>query len=156
MVFVFSSPGAGKSTRIKPLLQKSFATSPVLLEIDELKAFIPAGDNIDKTADDWFCRIVDGALDLKYNIIIFRQRSMLQLKQTRDYLKKARQNGYRTEVCILALDKQRSRLGMVHRYEFALENYLKNPAADDVQNYPRKPDFIKHGVFLPLCRLLSG
>ncbi len=158
MVFVFSSPGAGKSTRSKPLLQKSFATSPVLLEIDELKAFIPAGDNIDKTADDWFCRIVDGALDLKYNIIIFRQRSMLQLKQTRDYLKKARQNGYRTEVCILALDKQRSRLGMVHRYEFALENYLKNPAADDVQNYPRKPDFIKHGVFfaaLPIIVRMS-
>lgn len=94
MVFVFSSPGAGKSTRIKPLLQKSFALLRVV-EIDELKAFIPDGDNIDKTADDWFCRIVDGALDLKYNIIIFRQRSMLQLKQTRDYLKKARQNGYR-------------------------------------------------------------
>lgn len=39
-----------------------------------------------------------------------------------------------------------------------LENYLKNPAADDVQNYPRKPDFIKHGVFfaaLPIIVRMS-
>lgn len=41
MIFCFSSPGAGKTTSIKPILLESFIEhNPVVLEIDELKAFM--------------------------------------------------------------------------------------------------------------------
>ncbi len=105
IIFVFSSPGAGKSTRIKPLLEESFATKPALLEIDELKAFIPENDtNKVQTADRWFNRILEEAVNLRYNLIVFRQRNMLMPQQTRKILQQAQKNGYQTEVCIVALE----------------------------------------------------
>lgn len=159
IIFVFASPGAGKSTRIKPLLQKTFSAPAAMIEIDELKAFIPEGEkNNAKTADAWFNRMIGGAIDLKYNLVIFRQRNMLVPAQTRGILQKAQAEGYQTEVCIVALDKARSRLGMIHRYECALENHQKNPDAENVGNYPRKPDFLKHYIFfkaLPVVAKMS-
>lgn len=78
MIFVFGSPGAGKSTNIKPLLLKSFQTSPACLEVDELKAFLPEGEERNpQMADEWFNRIVDEAVKLRYNLVIFRLRNML-------------------------------------------------------------------------------
>ncbi len=158
IIFVFSSPGAGKSTRIKPLLEESFATKPALLEIDELKAFIPENDtNKVQTADRWFNRILEEAVNLRYNLIVFRQRNMLMPQQTRKILQQAQKNGYQTEVCIVALDKKRSRLGMIHRYEFALDNQQQS-GKTDIENYPRKPDFLCHYIFfkaLPIITKMS-
>ena len=72
LIFVFGSPGAGKSTNIKPLLLKSFQTSPACLEVDELKAFLPEGEERNpQMADEWFNRIVDEAVKLRYNLVIF-------------------------------------------------------------------------------------
>ena len=52
IIFVFGSPGAGKSTNIKPLLLKDFAISPVCIEIDELKAFLPKDQEQDAQLTD--------------------------------------------------------------------------------------------------------
>lgn len=80
LIFVFGSPGAGKSTNIKPLLLKSFQTSPACLEVDELKAFLPEGEERNpQMADEWFNRIVDEAVKLRYNLVIFRLRNMPSL-----------------------------------------------------------------------------
>lgn len=147
LVFVFASPGAGKSTLVKSRLNGQFAeTGAVNLEIDELKTFIPAGQNVAKTADAWFLRLIDKAISERRSLLVFRQRNMLLPGQTRRLYQKAKAAGYVTQASFLALDKERSRLGMVHRYEFALENEVRTPELNRV-NYPRRPDFLCHYIF---------
>lgn len=147
LIFVFASPGAGKSSNIKPILNWQLRPKTIVnLEIDELKTFIPYGANIDKTANDWFLRLVDRAIEQRRSIVIFRQRNMLQLKQTFNIYKKAQNAGYLTQATFLALDKERSRLGMIHRYEFALDNTLGGNEIDR-ENYPRRPKFLSHYIF---------
>lgn len=156
LIFVFGSPGAGKSTNIKPLLLKSFQTSPACLEVDELKAFLPEGEEQNpQMADEWFNRIVDEAVKLRYNLVIFRLRNMLLPGQTARILRHAREHGYQTEVDILALDRRRSTLGMIHRYEQALENQNKS-APKDVVNYPRRPEFAKHFILFKALPVVTG
>ena len=147
LIFVFASPGAGKSTNIKPRLNELFVeTGAVNLEIDELKTFIPQGEDVDKTADEWFLCLLDKAISQKRNILIFRQRNMLLPGQTLGLYRKAKRAGYVTQASFLALDKERSRLGMVHRYEFALENAIQNRELNRT-NYPRYPNFLSHYIF---------
>ncbi len=147
LIFVFASPGAGKSTNIKPRLNKMFAENKVVnLEIDELKTFIPKGCDVAKTANEWFLRLVDKSVADKRNIMIFRQRSMLKPQQTWYIYQKAKEAGYITQAVFLALDKERSRLGLIHRYEFAIENALGKPE-DNRASYPRRPDFLSHYIF---------
>lgn len=147
LIFVFASPGAGKSTYVKPVLNRLITHgAAVNLEIDELKTFIPAGLDIAKTADAWFSRLVDKAIEERRSIIIFRQRSMLRPGQTLGIYKKAKACGYLTQASFVALDKERSRLGMVHRYEFALDKAMREGTLDR-ENYPRKPDFLCHYIF---------
>lgn len=147
LIFVFASPGAGKSTYVKPVLNRMLQPgAAVNLEIDELKTFIPSGADVNKTANEWFEHFVNRAIVERRNIIIFRQRSMLQPAQTLEIYKKAKAVGYVTQAAFVALDKERSRLGMVHRYEFALDNAVRTEGIDRA-NYPRKPDFLRHYVF---------
>lgn len=147
LIFVFASPGAGKTTYVKPVLNKLLKPArAVNLEIDELKTFIPAGSDLNKTADSWFVRIVGKAIEERRSIIIFRQRNMLQPGQTLEIYKRAKAAGYLTQASFVALDKERSRLGMVHRYEFALDNVVGKGEIDR-ENYPRKPDFLRHYIF---------
>ena len=146
IIFVFGSPGAGKSTKIKPLLLRSFNIPPVCLEIDELKAFLPQGEEQNTALiDEWFNKMVQEAMDLRYSLVIFRLRNMLLPVQTRNILKQAKERGYQTEIAILALDRRRSTLGMVYRYELALEKQFQTLQKDkDIVNYPRPPQFLKH------------
>lgn len=146
IIFVFGSPGAGKSTKIKPLLLRSFNIPPVCLEIDELKAFVPQGEEQNTVLiDEWFNKLVQEAVNLRYNLVIFRLRNMLLPAQTRNILKQAKESGYQTETAILALDRRRSTLGMVYRYELALEKQFQTLQKDkDIVNYPRPPQFLKH------------
>lgn len=147
LYFVFSSPGAGKSTNIKPLLRAEIGVErPVVLEVDEMKSFIPQNEKVAEIADRWFLKLVDKALNEKRSLIIIRQRNMLMPQQTLQIYKKAKSAGYTTHANIVALDKVRSRLGMIHRYELALDD--KNTDEQHVrENYPRKPDFLRHKIF---------
>ena len=146
-IFVFASPGAGKSTNIKPLLKEQFnQDKPVIIEVDELKSFIPEGMDIDKTTNDWFIKLVDKAISERRHVVIFRQRNMLKPQQTRRLYQKAKKAGYITQAKIVALDKVRSRLGVIHRYEHAVDT-LHQDETSQIENYPRKPDFIKHYIF---------
>jgi len=156
LIFVFGSPGAGKSTNIKPLILESFQTPPVCLEVDEMKAFLPEGEKRNpKIADEWFNQIVNKAVKQRYNLVIFRLRNMLLPEQTARILRHARRHVYRTEVDILALDRRRSTLGMIHRYEQALENLHKSEAKD-VVNYPRRPEFAKHFILFKALPVVTG
>ena len=123
---------------------------------DELKAFLPEGEERNpQMADEWFNRIVDEAVKLRYNLVIFRLRNMLLPGQTARILRHAREHGYQTEVDILALDRRRSTLGMIHRYEQALENQNKS-APKDVVNYPRRPEFAKHFILFKALPVVTG
>lgn len=157
IIFVFGSPGAGKSTNIKPLLLKDFAISPVCIEIDELKAFLPKDQEQDaQLTDEWFNQMVKEAINLRYNLVIFRLRNMLLPTQTQNILKQAKNNGYQTEIDILALDRKRSTLGMIHRYELALEKQIQSPQSNkDIANYPRPPQFLKHYMFFKVLPIVT-
>lgn len=155
LMFVFGSPGVGKSTCLKPKLNSFFENSkPINLEIDEFKTFVPQVQNVNKLTDEWFARLTNKAIEEKRNIIIFRQRSMLAPTQTFGLYKKAKENGYFTQAVVMALDKERSRLGMVHRYECALENARKTGQFDR-ENYPRKPDFVRHYIFFRALPIIA-
>lgn len=153
-IFVFASPGAGKSTNIKPLLKEQFKEKPVIIEVDELKSFIPASQDIDKTANDWFIKLVDKAISEKRHIVIFRQRNMLKPQQTQRLYQKAKKAGYITQAKIVALDKVRSRLGIIHRFEHAVDTLYQDETSQ-IENYPRKPDFIKHYIFYQALPIIT-
>lgn len=154
LIFVFSSPGAGKSTSIKPVLQRSFSESkPVALEIDELKALISDGTNVDAVRL-YFVECIKKAIAEKRSLIIFRQRSMLEPNLTKHIYKTAKDNGYETQATFLALDKKRSRLGMIYRYEQALKKTMESGELD-IKDYPRKPEFIKHYMFFKMIPITA-
>lgn len=158
-IFVFASPGAGKSVNVKKNINRKLAgEKPVNLEADALKSFVPAGEPIDEVVAVWFKRLTDKIIEQKRNVLIFRQRNMLELPQTFGIYKKAKENGYTTQAVFLAIDKKRSRLGMIHRYEMALEKAAVQLEFDR-ENYPRKPSFFRHYVFykaIPIAlRVLS-
>lgn len=146
-IFVFASPGAGKSVNVKKNINRRLAgEKPVNLEADALKSFVPAGEPIDEVVAVWFKRLMGKIIEEKRNVLIFRQRNMLELHQTFGIYKKAKENGYITQAVFLAIDKKRSRLGMIHRYEMALEKAAEHSEFDR-ENYPRKPSFFRHYVF---------
>lgn len=158
LTFLFASPGAGKTTYVRPKISQKYPPQeqPINLEIDELKAFIPV-EKREKGADalieDWFLKVVDKAIAEKRNLIITRQKNLLLPKQTMDIFKKAKENGYKTNASFLALDKERSRLGMIHRYEHALADYANKK--DDIENYPRKPSLLRHYIFFKAIPIVS-
>lgn len=156
LYFIFSSPGAGKSTNIKPLLKNELAADkPVVLEVDELKSFVPENADVVKTVDDWFLKLINKAMEEKRSLIIMRQRNMLVPKQTLNIYKTAKEKGFITHANIVALDKARSRLGMIHRYEYALDD--KSTDEQHIrENYPRKPDFLRHKIFYKAVPLITA
>lgn len=147
LYFVFSSPGAGKSTNIKSLIKDKLGTNqPIIFEIDELKSFIPEDSNLIDVTNKWFLRLTDKAISEKRSLVIMRLRNMLKPMQTLDIYNKAKSAGYTTHASFVALDKVRSRLGMIHRYEYALDDNNLDEQ-HKIESYPRKPDFTKHYIF---------
>jgi len=154
LIFVFASPGAGKSTSVKPILAKSFTHSnPVMLEIDELKALSSDAKNSDLIRNI-FLACVNKAIEEKRSLIIFRQRCMLEPNLTKHIYQKAKANGYQTQATFLALDIKRSRLGMIYRYEKALKASVESNKFD-ITNYPRKPCFMRHYIFFKMLPIVA-
>lgn len=155
MIFCFSSPGAGKTTSIKPILLESFNEhKPVVLEIDELKAFMENPLDTNRVKQH-FLNCLQKAFEEKRSLIIFRQRNMLEPNLTKSIFNDAKANGYETQVTFLALDKKRSRLGMIYRYENALKKAVESKEMD-IANYPRKPEFMKHYIFFKMIPIVAA
>ena len=150
LAYVFASPGAGKSSKLRHLLAKEFPVDdvPVIVEIDELKHFAPEemqGKDRLRLVDSWYKRIIDKAFENGRSILIFRSKDMVHYNRTRNILKKAKDRGFTTEINFLAINREKSRLGMVYRYEKALKNMFEGNL--DHTNYPRKPKFFYHYIY---------
>ncbi|MDR1694383.1 MAG: zeta toxin family protein [Lactobacillaceae bacterium] len=144
---VFASPGAGKTSILKPLFQKEAkdGENPIMLEFDEIKAFVPKNPNKKQRmsfSDKLFADLVEKAIEEKRSINIFRPSTMRHPTQAFALYKKAKDKGYNTEAAFLAVDKRKSRLGILYRYEKALENGINS-----IANYPRPPKLLYHYLY---------
>ena len=147
LFFIFGAPGTGKSSTLKPMLNKMYENDKLIhLEVDDLKLFIPKGYDVAHVADAWVGRILNTILQKKLSVVIYRQRNLLQLSQTKQILQNAKQNGYTTFVDFLALDKVRSRLNMAKRYENNLNTLPPNQQLNQ-DLYLRKPSYVRHYIF---------
>jgi GTPase SAR1 family protein len=157
--YVFASPGAGKTSLMKQFLDKEYPNGekPIILEIDEMKYFIPADLNKDermKIADKWYHKLIDMAITERQSFISLNIREMVYINRALNTYKKAKDNGYVTEANFLAVNKKKSRLGIISRYEKALKNmiYGKN----NCKNYPRKPKFFNHYIFYKAAPIMTA
>ncbi|MCZ7448348.1 zeta toxin family protein [Rhizobium rhizogenes] len=142
---VSGQPGAGKSTMVRQIKSTFGDESTQRIIADDLNAYIP-GNNAalmkgshtlerknSSAVTDWYYQLFDRSIDSKFNIIL---ESCYSPNQYISLLNKARSNGYRTELNIIATDRITSFTAIHDRFEKALANkFLASTVLPDADTH---------------------
>ncbi|NTF91441.1 hypothetical protein G6L46_30195 [Agrobacterium rhizogenes] len=128
---VSGQPGAGKSTMVRHIRSRFGDESTQLIIPDDLNAYIPGnnaalmkGSHVverknSSTVTQWYHQLFDRSIENKSNIIL---ESCYSPNQYISLLNKARSNGYKAELNIIATDRITSFTAIHDRFEKALKN----------------------------------
>ncbi|NTA19676.1 zeta toxin family protein [Agrobacterium tumefaciens] len=142
---VCGQQGAGKSTLVRQIKSRTGGESTQRIIADDLNAYIP-GNNAallqgshaleranSSAATEWYHQLFDRSITNRYNIIL---ESCYPPNHYASLLDKARSNGYRTELNIIATDRITSFTAIHDRFERALANsFIASTVLPDVETH---------------------
>lgn len=129
-IIVGGQPGSGKSTAIRQAVGKLGTQSTQKIIPDDFMCFVPtyraasrrnarqAQSNVNPDFLNWATKLEERAFDRRANIL----QECARPTNCIEYAKHARSRGYRTELHVIATQKQQSFAGILDRFDRALAN----------------------------------